>query len=41
VYDWTIVNSFFSAGKEKEPEFIQGFSSASIEHFHSEERESD
>ncbi len=41
VYDWAIANDFFSIKKEheKQPEFIQRFSSASQEHFHYENGE--
>jgi hypothetical protein len=36
VYDWAVANDYFlpKYPSQKSPEFIQGFSSAYLEHFH-------
>ena len=41
VYDWAIAEGFFEPTKDKHrtPKFIQGFTSASMGHFHFEEGE--
>jgi hypothetical protein len=38
VYDWAIANGCFNAKREdqRRPEFIQNFSSGSLEHYHYE-----
>lgn len=41
VYDWAIDNNYFEIKKDsqREPTFIQGFSSAGQEHFHYQDGE--